>query len=57
MRGGKENGRDFYWYAFLHFADEKSELGYEELMNEAVMLRTLQEKVPMECFEWAANKA
>ena len=25
--------------------DEKSELGYEELMNEVVMLRTFQEKV------------
>lgn len=27
------------------FSDEKSELGYEELMNEAIMLRTIQEKV------------
>lgn len=27
------------------FIDEKSELGYEELMNEAMFLRTFQEKV------------
>lgn len=36
-----------WWsWVFCHcFSDEKSELGYEELMNEAYLLRSLQEKV------------
>ena len=38
---------------YFHYTEEKSELGYEELMNEAVFIRTLQEKVAelCRCFE------